>query len=525
MAKSRGSSLISVVAVTVTVIIIAVSTCMGGCSRRGSQKPITPPTKIGVSLAGVGGTAELVQRTLMPRQQQDRVQLIVKDAKGDSSQQERDVGELVKSEIKALIIEPVDPKQGSTVLREALNRQLPIVAIGRLPDGVPVQGYVGADPRRIGELQGQFLQKVRRGEAKAPAPTMLGAAGGGGGGGAGAAGGGQGGGAAGGSPGGGAGGGGAGGGGAGGGGAGQAAGPMRTLALTSPRVLFISRGNAQPETSLMLSGLRLAVGNQLQVITDQVPAGLSPDATVFSLLKKHLPLGAVLAADDQIASSLSQALVANNLAGKVICVGVGGGKDAASALNQGSQQAEIDTQPDVALQTAYEAARELAQRSNWSYNQQLAAGDYDVPAKIVPARLVQPENVYLIQQRHAAAPGQAGGQGGGGGGGGQGGGQGGGGSGGGSQGGQGGGGEGQSGQTGGGQGGPKPRNLVQIKTKDGKTFTMEVEGEIQSVQIKPQLPGPGAAPGAQGGGQSGAGGGGQGGGDGGSGQSGEGGGS
>lgn len=195
------------------------------------------------------------------------------------------------------------------------------------------------------------------------------------------------------------------------------------------------------------------------------------------------PPGAVVAQDGKLTEAVVKVLDGRGLAGQVVTVGVGGGKQAARLLGQQLHDAEVDTSPEMVARTAFQAARELATTGSWQYETRVQTDGYDVPARLTPARLVTFANAYLLEARWGKLPRPGQGEPS-------------------PTGGSAGGGAGGSGGSGGGEGGGGAGSRVIVKTKDGKQLEMNVEGEIESIQVEKAKPG-GKAEGSQGGKQAG----------------------
>ena len=61
------------------------------------------------------------------------------------------------------------------------------------------------------------------------------------------------------------------------------------------------------------------------------------------------------------------------------------------ALVAGEHEAEVDLMPEMIAQYAYDALVGLASTGYWQYDRQVKSGDFDVPAKITPVRLITRE--------------------------------------------------------------------------------------------------------------------------------------
>jgi hypothetical protein len=203
-------------------------------------------------------------------------------------------------------------------------------------------------------------------------------------------------------------------------------------------------------------------------------------------------LGAVLAVDSRMAVAAVEVLRREGLTDAVLTVGVGADRTAAEALVAGEHDAEVDVRPDLLAQFSYDAARGLARDGYWSYDTQVESGDYTVPARVIPVRLVQGNNAFLLEAYYddltrggGATRGRQEQQ------------------------------QEQGQEQGRGGGQPpeqqQPVTRLTITTRDGRTMEIDVPGEIQSIETRQQgqagaqggQPGGGEQGGQRGGGQGG----------------------
>ncbi|MGQ9556702.1 MAG: sugar ABC transporter substrate-binding protein [Desulfurispora sp.] len=187
---------------------------------------------------------------------------------------------------------------------------------------------------------------------------------------------------------------------------------------------------------------------------------------------------AVLATASKLAVEAVKYLQGQNRTARVTTVGVGADEAASQALAAGLHDAEIDTRPELLARYALNAARELAEKGQWSYEGQLTEGTSAVPYRYTPVRLIDQQNIYLLAERWQSLTkgGQPGGQGQAGGAGGSGGGQ--------SGGSSGGSGAPGSGGPGGQGGGEQKKTILRITTMEGKTMEVEVPGEIKKMETR-----------------------------------------
>ncbi|WP_028307719.1 sugar ABC transporter substrate-binding protein [Desulfitibacter alkalitolerans] len=91
---------------------------------------------------------------------------------------------------------------------------------------------------------------------------------------------------------------------------------------------------------------------------------------------------------------------------QVITLGLGANKDAAEAIKQGLHDGEVDYMPQMLARNAVIAAAQLIKNDQWDSDETLKNGNFDVPAAIIPVRLITQENTYLLDERLKLIEGQ-----------------------------------------------------------------------------------------------------------------------
>lgn len=415
----------------------------GQQGQQGQQASQGSQEVVPVQADGGGGGAGGVQGGQQDQQGgqggQQRVNITWLDAKNDPARQEKDLEQLANQNVRAVILQVVDPSAGPRLVRKLAQANIKVIALDTLPPNSPLDGYIAFDHARTGELQARYLLGAAQGR-------------------------------------------------------------------TAPVKVVILQGDKNDQASREIAASVLEnLKNQPQVQVVQVkdhPRG-DPQMAVATLDQVLTTAGnqidAVVATDSRIAAAAAEMLKSRGLSRRVITLGVGADQKASRALAAGDHEAEVDVMPDLIAQYAFDAAVGLATTGHWQYDKQVRNGDFDVPAKVTPVRLVTKDEAYLLEQRWGKLAGQEGQQRG-------------------RQGQQGGQDkqqgeqqQGSGGKEGGGQGekgGGGKKTTLRVTTQDGKTVEMQINGEIKKIET---IEGTGGGEGARGEG-GGAGGGGQGGG-------------
>ncbi len=467
-------------------VFLAAMLTLTGCPGKSEEQKIIPPLKIAVSLADMERDGnQIIKEVMNRRKREEKVDITWLDAKSDPAQQEKQLQQLARQRVKAVVFQAVDPSGAPRLVQQLVQKNIKVVALETLPADTPVDAYVASDHTRAGELLARFVDRALKEAAGQPAGE------GGSSGGQGGQGGGQGQGAA------------------------QMITPGRQLPSRRPLNVMILAGDPRDNAAreiVAAARKALQANPQVRVVEEARQVENQPtmvaQAVQQALARWNNNIDVILAVDSRLAAAAVKVLKAAGLDKRVLTVGVGADKEASRALLAGEHDAEVDNRPDLLGQYALDAAVDLARAGHWQYDTRVASGDYSVPARIVPVRLIQSANAYLLQERWRKelagqkGSGQEQGQ---------------------SQ--TGGGSQGSSSSQQGGQGGQageggqKPRTTLRITTREGKTVEVQIQGEVERIesvegggaglpQTQPMAGGGGAGGGAAPGGPGGGGGGG-----------------
>ena len=123
-------------AFSILLVIISMVNIGTGCSRKPEQKPVSPPKTVGVSLVTKDEDfRKQFKKAMEENAQQEGIKLIWKESEPDK--QEEDVKELLERKIKVLVIEFADETTAAAIAREAKTKDIPVLALGVMPQNVP----------------------------------------------------------------------------------------------------------------------------------------------------------------------------------------------------------------------------------------------------------------------------------------------------------------------------------------------------------------------------------------------------
>ncbi|MDD4335435.1 MAG: substrate-binding domain-containing protein, partial [Desulfotomaculaceae bacterium] len=217
---------------------------------------------------------------------QQKVNITWLDAKNDPAQQEKDIDQLLNQDIKAVILQLVDPAAGSRIVRRLAQANIKVIALETLPVDAPVDGYITPDHDRTGELQARYLLNASQGRAAA----------------------------------------------------------LKTVILQGDKNDRVSTDIA----ASILRRLKDRPGVQVVLVKDH-PRG-DPQMAASTLEQVLASTGngidAVVATDSRMAAAAADLLKNRRLSERVITIGVGADQKSSQALAAGDHDAEVDVMPE-----------------------------------------------------------------------------------------------------------------------------------------------------------------------------------
>ncbi|MFZ5652611.1 MAG: sugar ABC transporter substrate-binding protein [Bacillota bacterium] len=435
-----------------------------GCPDKEEAKKPAPPVKIAVIFADMERDGNKVIKKVMDgKKKEEKIDIIWMDAKNDQARQVAQLERLGDQKVKAAVIQFVSPEAGPDLMRKLVEKNIKVVALETLPADMPVDAYVASNHRLSGQLLARFAVRSARKGAGLPVPPdaldqggQQGQAGGGG---------------------------------QGGGNGGKTGGGVPPETQVGGKVpigaVLLSGDPRDPQAREIAAAARESLQGSAEVrllAEEAVPyndISQVPRILQDLLVRNGNNIQAVLATDSKIAMAAVDVLKGAGINNRVLTAGVGATEEAYKALASGEHDAEVDTRPDLLGQYALDAAVSLAKGGSWEYDGQTPNGSYSVPTRITPVRLIQSDNVYLLEQQWGSLKGEKdkekkgkeeGGSGE-----------------------ESGGGEEQKGSShegGGGEGKDKEgggknqgeKTMLRITTQDGKTMEVQIDGEIKKIE-------------------------------------------
>lgn len=221
--------------------------------------------------------------------------------------------------------------------------------------------------------------------------------------------------------------------------------------------ILILKGDKQNNiTEAVLEGnLNILKNNLLVKKLDIVEVPNWDQKNAYNILTKKLTeneYNGIIAHYEEIGLGVNKFLKEKNLENKITFTTVGINKNLLQTISAEKKLAAIDTLPNLVAQFAIKAASNLVQSDSWEYDLQIKNGLANVPAKLIPIRLITKNNLYLLQERFGEIKGET-----------------------------------EKPQTNnkGTDNKKQKQTKLKVKTKDGKEFEVTIPGEIKGVEMLP----------------------------------------
>ena len=166
-----------------------------------------------------------------------------------------------------------------------------------------------------------------------------------------------------------------------------------------------------PETSNsqeMLAGSRVVLSKYPKVTIQTIsspPGSESVARQTFSeyLQKNPGKVQAVLAQTEKLAAGAYEVLKGAQLEKKVILIGGQANIQSMQRMATGVQLGDIDTSPYLQGVNAYQWAQKLLKKEALDVNDSVTGEQGETPAKVIPVKAVNPENLNLVQKSYTKA--------------------------------------------------------------------------------------------------------------------------
>jgi len=309
-----------------------------GENKSSQAQPATPKKiKIGVSVATMQESVySFMKKAMDDNKDKDGVEILWTSADNREEKQLSDVENLLSQGIDVLVLHAVNTGAAANLVAKAAAKNVPVVAMDRLPENAKVALYVTADSKKVGQIQAEFLAKQLNGRGNVI--ILEGEAGNG-------------------------------------------------------VARDITAGNKEV----------LAKYPDIKIVVDQAHKSWARDlamaTTETALTKYNNNIQGILANNSGMAMGAVQALINKKLNGKVVVIGSDADLDACQAIIKGDLSADVDKMPYELGLASYKAALALAKHEEVKGDITVKNGQYDVPVRLTPVKLITKDNVMEMKYR------------------------------------------------------------------------------------------------------------------------------
>jgi ABC-type sugar transport system substrate-binding protein len=309
------------------------------CSPKPQKEPLAPLLRIAIAVTDLQWDGMQVMReTMEKRSKEEQIEITWLDAKNDPREQERQIKQLLsktdQQKVEVVVYQPVDPLQSPPIVENLAKAKIKVIALERLINNVPLDGYIAFDHILAGQLQARYVSNF--------------------------------------------------------------------ASLQKNLNALILKGDPEdPAAQEITTGIRHSLNKNVQVLKELEHARNDQDLAALNVQRaiEGNKIDIIFATDSRLAAGAVMALKSAGLNDRVFTSGVGADRNAARQLLAGDHDTEVDTMPELMAQYILDAAISLAKTGHWQYDARINNGNYSVPAKTTPVRLIDQTNAYLLEQR------------------------------------------------------------------------------------------------------------------------------
>lgn len=176
--------------------------------------------------------------------------------------------------------------------------------------------------------------------------------------------------------------------------------------LSEGQVIILEGNTNNPNSQKMTAGIR-SVLSKYPKITIQTISGSSESAagkTFTEYLQKNPgKVQAVLAQTEKLATQAYEILKSIQAEKKVILIGGQASIQSMQRMTTGEQLGDIDTLPYLQGVNAYQWAQKLLKKEALDVNDSVTGDQGEIPAKVIPVKVINKENLNIIQKNYTKA--------------------------------------------------------------------------------------------------------------------------
>ncbi len=142
-------------------IIICIIILFFTCTTENKHKNFI---KVGISVATMQESVyHFMKKAMDENAKRYNAEIFWFSAQNSKEKQKSDIKQLISQNIDVLIFHSVDTKDSREILKPIFEKNIPIVAMDRLPEDVKVKLYVTANSYKVGRIQAEYIASALKG--------------------------------------------------------------------------------------------------------------------------------------------------------------------------------------------------------------------------------------------------------------------------------------------------------------------------------------------------------------------------
>lgn len=323
------------------ILVICLCITISACKDNKPQAKPTPnkSLKVGIIFADLNDPLNMGLKGHFEKiAKEEKLDLSIYDQKGNSLNLTEEAKKALEKKVKALIIQPVNGEIAPETVALIKTKDVKLIIVESLPKDLSIDAYIAPDYLRAGEIQAQHFIDLISKETKANVLILKGD-------------------------------------------------PV------DPKAIDITKGNLRVlENSKNIGEYEIIPC----LLWDSSQAYLN---TKNAFEKMEGNIHGIFANSSSLAVGALKFIDEQGLMEKVITLGVGADAKALEQIKNNKHDAEVDLMQELEAQYALKAAKDLINNDFWEYDQQVPNGLADVPARVLPVRIINDINLYLVKDR------------------------------------------------------------------------------------------------------------------------------
>ncbi|GAB6099676.1 sugar ABC transporter substrate-binding protein [Halanaerocella petrolearia] len=324
--------------------LLIISLIITGCNLDLEEiNPLTspPPAKkkitIGVSIAEPQAEiSKIIKKAFIKNEIKNRVKIIWKNTDNKLEEQKKDINNLIKQKVDAIIIKSLNTgKKGTKIIKTIKEANIPIIALDKLPNNTDVDAFISANNFKIGQLQARYL--IDQIDKKGKLIILKGE-------------------------------------------------------KEDKIAKDITKGNK--EEIKKYKKVKIVKETWHTNWSEKLAA-----KTIQEILKNNKDIKGILANNDQLALEAIKIIQNKKFNQQITIVGANASKEGTAAIKKELLNATIDKMPYIRALNSLKVATFIARDEKWNWDNKISNGPYNIKLVTTPVKLINKYNIHDLQQR------------------------------------------------------------------------------------------------------------------------------